>query len=161
MTTESKSSAVAAHSNSNRRKFRVHPLFVSRAGVRLRTSLPSSSLASRDHQLRNGNKRPHSLVSVSSSSSSGSGFSASAFLNAFMRHGYPPVVAQSSAAAAADGSAGSPAASNSPAVVAPCFASALSLGALSTMHESPLELMAESHTSLVTEGQRPFFEFYE
>jgi len=72
-----------------------------------------ASLASRDQQ-RNGNKRPHSLVSISSSSSSGSsGFAGG--LAAFHCH-------------AAGG--------------LPTSAAAAPLSTLSTMHESPLELLS-------------------
>jgi len=76
--------------------------------VRLR-----SSLRSRD-QLRQGNKRPHSLVSISSSSSSSS--SSGGFPGGLL--GFYPA-----------GGLGTPAA-------------AAQLSTLSTMHESPLELVS-------------------
>jgi len=115
----------------------------------MRTSMTSSSLSSRDHHhhLRNGNKRPHSLVSVSSSSSSGSGLSASGFLNGVLRHGYSmgvpsTPVSQSMAAVSVDGSA----------VFGTQAGLSSLLGTLSTMHESPLEQITEAPPSQVTEG---------
>jgi len=80
-----------------------------------------SSLTSRDQQ-RNGNKRPHSLVSISSSSSSGS----SGFTGGLMGFYCHPA-----------GGLGTPAAQ---------------LGTLTTMHESPLELVAAGAAGIDQQG---------
>jgi len=85
--------------------------------VKLRTPLTL-----RDHP-RNGNKRPHSLVSVSSSSSSSasSGLAVGGLMTTSFQHGHP-----------------SPAAAGLATAPAP---PTTQLGvALTTMHESPLEM---------------------
>jgi hypothetical protein len=115
-------------------------------GVRLRTSLRSSM--SSDH-LRNGNKRPHSLVSISSSSSSSSGGPS---LTAGLFHGFASGglslasyggCGLTTTYAADSGSGG--------------FSGGLQLGPLSTMHESPLELAADSHSTLLVKGNDDVF----
>ena len=92
--------------------------------------------ATRD-EVRNGNKRPHSLVSISSSSSSGSSGFTGAMMLGF--HGH-----QTAAASAAPGAV-----------------SASHLGStLTTMHESPLELVNAARPAADRPGAIPAIRVY-